>query len=87
MGRRFLDAVEAARRSIATTPEATTPRRFLIAALWHAGAHEEARLECAAMLARQSNASIRRGRWFQVLRHSWMADLMIEGLRGAGVPE
>lgn len=87
MGRRFLDAVEAARRSIATTPEATTPRRFLIAALWHAGAHEEARTECAAMLARQPNASLRRGRWLQVLRHSWMADLVVEGLRGAGVPE
>lgn len=87
LGRRFLEAVEAARRSIATTPEATTPRRFLIAALWHAGAHEEARLECAAMLERQPNASLRRGRWLRVLRHSWMADLVTEGLRGAGVPE
>lgn len=87
LGRRFLEAVEAARRSIATTPEATTPRRFLIAALWHAGAHEEARLECAAMLERQPNASLRRGRWLSVLRHSWMADLVTEGLRGAGVPE
>jgi adenylate cyclase len=87
LGRRFLEAVEAARRSIATTPEATTPRRFLIAALWHAGAHEEARRECADMLARQPNASLRRGRWLHVLRHSWMADLVIDGLRGAGVPE
>jgi adenylate cyclase len=87
LGRRFLESVEAARRSIATTPEATTPRRFLIAALWHAGAREEARLECAAMLERQPNASLRRGRWLNVLRHSWMAELVIEGLRGAGVPE
>ncbi|RKE72389.1 TolB-like protein [Pseudorhodoplanes sinuspersici] len=87
MAQRFSEAVEAARRSIATTPEATTPRRFLIAALWHAGAREEARQECAAMLQRQPNASLRRGRWLQVMRHSWMADLVTEGLRGAGVPE
>jgi len=87
MGRRFLEAIDAARRSIATNPEATTPRRFLIAALWHAGAREEAKLECATMLEVQPNASIRRGRWLQVLRHSWMADLVTEGLRGSGMPE
>ena len=87
LGRRFTEAVEAARRSIATTPEATTPRRFLIAALWHAGTHEEAKHECAAKLALQPNASLRRGRWLKVLRHPWMADLVIEGLRQSGVPE
>ena len=86
-GRCFPESVEAARRSIATNPEATTPRRFLIAALWHSGTHEEARQECATILAMQPNASLGRGRWLQVLRHSWMADLVIEGLRGAGVPE
>ena len=84
---RFFEAVDAARRSIATTPEATTPRRFLIAALWHAGAHEEAKQECSAMLAMQPNASLSRGRWLHVMRHCWMADLVIEGLRQSGVPE
>jgi adenylate cyclase len=86
-GRRFPEAIEAARRSIATTPEATSPRRFLISALWHAGEKEEARFECAALLARQPNASIRRSRSLHVMRHSWMTDLLLDGLRGAGLPE
>ena len=87
VGRRFQEAVEAARRSIATTPEATSPRRFLVAALWHAGAQEEARLECAALMQRQPNSSLARSRTLQSLRYPWMLDLLIEGLRGAGMPE
>ena len=87
VGRRFPEAAEAARRSIATTPEATAPRRFLVAALWHAGAHDEARSECAALLERQPNASLARSRSLQILKHPWMVDLMIEGLRGGGLPE
>ena len=65
VGRRFPEAAEAARRSIATTPEATAPRRFLIAALWQGGMYDEARLECAALLERQPNASIARTRSLQ----------------------
>lgn len=87
LARRFPEAVDAARRSIATTPEATSPRRFLIASLWHHGSEEDARAECAAMLARQPNASIRRSLALNPFRHPWMTDLLIEGLRGAGVPE
>jgi adenylate cyclase len=87
VGRRFAEAAESARRSIATTPEATAPRRFLIAALWHGGLHDEARLECAALLALQPNASIARTRSLQVFKHPWMVDLIIEGLRGGGLPE
>lgn len=88
LARRFPEAVDAARRSIATTPEATSPRRFLVSSLWHAGAHEEARSECIALLARQPNASLRRfRRGLQAMRHRWMADLLIDGLRGAGLPE
>ena len=87
VGRRFPEAAEAARRSIATTPEATAPRRFLVAALWHAGAHDEARSECAALLERQPNASLARSRSLQILKHPWMVDLIVEGLRGGGLPE
>ena len=87
VGRRFREAAEAARRSIATTPEATSPRRFLVAALWHAGEHEEARLECAALMERQPNASLARSRTLQPLKHPWMLDLLIDGLRGGGMPE
>lgn len=87
VGRRFSEAAEAARRSIATTPEATSPRRYLVAALWHAEAFEEARFECAALLQRQPNVSLRRSRSLHLFRHPWMTDLLIEGLRGAGVPD
>jgi TolB-like protein len=87
VGRRFREAAEAARRSIATTPEATAPRRFLVAALWHAGEHEEARSECVALMQRQPNASLARSRTLQSFKYSWMLDLLIEGLRGGGMPE
>lgn len=87
VGRRFREAVEAARRSIATTPEATAPRRFLVAALWHAGEHDEARLECASLMQRQPNSSLTRSRTLQSLRHPWMLDLLIVGLRAGGMPE
>lgn len=87
VGRRFREAAEVARRSIATTPEATAPRRFLVAALWHAGEHEEARLECATLMQRQPNSSLARSRTFQSLRHPWMLNLLIDGLRGGGMSE
>jgi hypothetical protein len=87
VGRRFREAVDAARRSIATTPEATAPRRFLVAALWHAGERDKARVECASLMQRQPNASLRRSRTLQSLRYAWMLDLLIDGLRGAGMPE
>lgn len=87
VGRRFPEAVEAARRSIATTPEATAPRRFLVAALWQAGEHDEARKECAALLILQPNASLRRSRSLQLFREPWMTDILIDGLRGAGLPD
>lgn len=85
-GHRFAEAADAARRSIATTPEATTPRRFLVAALWQLGAHAEARAECAAMQERQPNVSLRRS-LNTLFRHPWMTALFRDGLRGAGLPE
>ncbi|AWM01499.1 winged helix-turn-helix domain-containing protein [Bradyrhizobium amphicarpaeae] len=87
VGRRFGEAIEAARRSIATTPEATAPRRFLVAALWHAGERDAARLECASLMQRQPNSSLARSRTLQSFRYPWMLDLLLDGLRGAGMPE
>jgi TolB-like protein len=87
VGRRFDEAAQAARRSIATTPEATSPRRFLVAALWHAGERDAARLECAELLRRQPNASLSRSRSLQVFRVPAVTEMLIEGLRGAGLPE
>lgn len=86
-GRRFAEAAVSARRSIATTPEATAPRRFLVAALWHLGKSREAAEECAAMVTLQPNSSLHRSRAISLFRHSWMTDLFLDGLRGAGLPE
>lgn len=86
-GRRFTEAVVSARRSIATTPEATAPRRFLVAALWHLGRIHEAIDERAALVALQPNSSLRRSRAISLFRHSWMTDMFLDGLRGAGLPE
>jgi len=87
VGRRFREAVEAARRSIATTPEATAPRRFLVAALWHAGEHEQARAECAELMARIPHLTRRWSVSLNLMRHPEMTQLVIEGLSAAGVPE
>jgi adenylate cyclase len=85
--KRFGEAAEAARRSLATTPEATAPRRFLIAALAQSGAHDEAATECNELLRRQPTSSISRSRANSPFRHGWMSELFLQGLRRAGLPE
>ncbi len=85
--RRFAEAIEAARRSLATTPEATAPRRYLIAALVESGALAEAATERHALLERQPTSSIRRAIALNVYRHPWMTDMFVTALRRAGLPE
>jgi adenylate cyclase len=84
---RFAEAADAARRSLAKTPEATVPRRFLIASLWYLGACEEAQVECAALLKRQPNSSIARSTRLMRFSQQWMIDRFLDGLRGAGLPD
>lgn len=81
------EAVAVARRSLANVPEATTPRRYLVAALIGIGRREEARREMAELVRRQPSSSIRRTRANHPLRDSAMLARIIDALREAGMPE
>lgn len=85
--RRFADCAVAARRSLASAPGATAPRRYLAATLAHLGRDEEARAEAAELVRRQPSSSVQRSRDINPYRHSWMTGLFLDGLRGAGLPE
>lgn len=85
--RRFGEAAAAARRSLASVPEATSPRRFLAAALACAGEAAAARAAVAALLERQPGSSVARSRAINPFRHPWMTTLFLDGLREAGLPE
>lgn len=85
--RRFADAAAAARRSLASAPGATAPRRYLAAALAHLGRGEDARAAAAELVSRQPSSSVRRSRDINPYRHPWMTELFLDGLRRAGLPE
>ncbi|BAT59572.1 transcriptional regulator HilA [Variibacter gotjawalensis] len=85
--RRFEDAITAARRSIAVAPQATTPRRFLVSALHHVGAFDDAKTELQQLMKLQPNSSLTRSRLLNRYRHQWMTDLVVEGLGQSGMPE
>jgi adenylate cyclase len=83
----FDEAADWAKRGATRNPEHTTSFRYQAAALAHAGRLHEAREVVEALLVRQPNASLRRSREGNSLRHPWMRDLYVEGLRLAGLPE
>ncbi|WP_167561615.1 winged helix-turn-helix domain-containing protein [Bosea lupini] len=84
---RYDEAVTAARRSLANVPEATTPRRYLTAALVHAGDLPGARAELAELVRLQPNASLGRTRAMHPLRDKASLERYVEALRQAGMPE
>lgn len=81
------EAIAAARRSIATVPEATTPRRYLTAALSCAGDIEAARRELADPMSLQPNSSLRRARAMHPLHKTDLLERLLDALREAGMPE
>ena len=83
----FGEAAGWAKRAAAKNPEHTGSLRYQAAALAHAGRLAEAREVVATLLARQPNSSLSRSREGNSLRHAWMRDLYIEGMRLAGLPE
>ena len=83
---RYGEAVAAARRSLANVPEATTARRYLVAALARAGDIEGARRELAALLERQPNSTIGRTRAGHPLRNARSLERLLDALRQAGMP-
>ncbi len=83
---RFGEAVAAARRSLSNVPEATTARRYLVAALASAGDMQAARSELAALLQRQPNSTIQRTRAGHPLRNEQFLTRLLDALHLAGMP-
>ena len=81
------EAVVAARRSLANVPEATTPRRYLTAALAAAGHFAAARHELSELVKRQPNSSIRRTCAMHPLRKPELLERYLDALRQAGMPD
>ncbi|MBA4033104.1 MAG: CadC-family transcriptional regulator [Bradyrhizobium sp.] len=84
--RRFEESVRWGRRAMAITPDANIARWTTAAALGHLGRMEEARIEIDDILAKHPGATLERARHAS-LRHKWMYDLYLDGLRKAGLPE
>jgi adenylate cyclase len=84
--RRFEESVRWGRRAMAITPDANIARWTTAAALGHLGRMEEARVEIDRILALNPRATLERARHTS-LRHEWMYDLFLDGLRKAGLPE
>jgi len=85
--RRFEEAEKAARRGIAQMVRNIGSRRLLAAALAHLDRVEEAREVARELLTLQPNLTVSFNRRFPRYRHPWMTELLIEGLRKAGLPE
>lgn len=80
------EALAVARRSLASVPEAMTPRRYIVAALVCLGDMPEARRELAELLRLQPNSSLRRAAVMHPLRDRAMLDRILDALRKAGMP-
>ncbi|MGZ5867896.1 MAG: winged helix-turn-helix domain-containing protein [Xanthobacteraceae bacterium] len=83
----FDTAAAWAKRAATKSPEHTPSLRYLAAALAHSGRLHEATAVVEALRARQPNSSLTRSREGTSLRHAWMRDLYVEGLRLAGLPD
>lgn len=84
---RYEEAVAVARRSLANVPEATTPRRYLVAALVHLEDREAAARELAELVRLQPSSSLRRTSAGHPLRDKSMLARIIDALREAGMRE
>lgn len=84
--RRFEESIQAGKRVLAITPAVNTVRKYVAASLAHLGRIDEARAEVSELMRHQPNASCRFFRG-QPCRHDWMRELVLEGLRKAGLPE
>ena len=83
----FEEAARWAKRGATKSPEHTVSLRYLAATLAHAGRLDEAKEVVKTLLAQQPNSSLTRSREGQNLRHAWMFDLHLGGLRLAGLPD
>lgn len=83
---RFEEAAGLCRRIIALVPSHAIARRYLCAALAHAGMIEAANTAATELLQVQPGYSLASASASR-FRHPWMLDLYVDGLRKAGIPE
>lgn len=83
---RFRETIRLTQRILSEVPAHNIARRYLAAALAHAGQPEEAAEAMSRLLEAQPEYRlvIAQGSRF---RHPWMLDLWIDGLRKAGLPK
>ena len=80
------ESIQAGKRALVITPQINTARKYVAISLAQLGRIDEARAEIAELLKHQPDAS-RALFQLQRLRHDWMSELEMEGLRKAGLPE
>jgi adenylate cyclase len=85
--KRYDEAITWASRANSKNPEVTSSFRYLAASLAHAGRAAEAKIVVRRLLEYQPNSSLTRSSAGSALRHGWMLEHYLEGLRMAGLPE
>jgi adenylate cyclase len=85
--REFEQAITAGKQAIESNPNYTVPYRAVASALAHTGRIDEAREMIARLTVLVPDLSLSTLPEVVVFRHSGGLDLILEGLRMAGVPE
>jgi adenylate cyclase len=86
LARRYEEAIRAGRRALVRTPQSNVARKYVAISLAQLGRIDEAQAEIAELIKHQPSASLS---YFKLrpLRHKWMDELHLEGLRKAGLRE
>jgi TolB-like protein/DNA-binding SARP family transcriptional activator len=86
LARRYEESIRAGRRALVRTPQSNVARKYVAISLAQLGRIDEARAEIAELIKHQPSASLS---YFKLrpLRHKWMDELHLEGLRKAGLRE
>jgi adenylate cyclase len=84
--KQFDQTVKWASHALEEQPRAVVPLRYRAAALAHLGRVQQGQADIARLLSVQPNSTLTRTDMFK-FRHRWMLDLLLAGLRKAGLPE
>jgi TolB-like protein len=84
LARRYEESIHAGRRALVRTPQSNIARKYVAISLAQLGRTDEAQAEIAELIKHQPSASLS---YFKLrpLRHKWMDELHMEGLRKAGL--
>jgi tetratricopeptide (TPR) repeat protein len=86
LARRYEESIRAGKRALAFAPQSNIARKYVAISLAQLGRTDEARVEIAALLKHQPDATLALFQ-LQGFRHKWMHELHLEGLRKAGLRE